>query len=178
MIPTDIIEKARQIKLLAMDVDGVLTNGEIIYTDAKDEVKVFNVKDGHGLAMLVYIGFEVAIITGRSSVINQRRADELGIRHLFQGIKNKLPVLEALADQLGISLLHIAYIGDDTPDIPILKQVGLAVCPADAVEEVKRVCHYTTQASGGRGAVREITDLLMRSQNLLTDEGVMLRTPT
>lgn len=157
-----VAHKAQSIKLFAMDVDGVLTNGEIIYTDNGRELKIFNVKDGHGLAMLIHSGVDAALITGRNSPITQHRADELGIKYVFQGIKNKLPVLESLAAQLGLALTEVLYMGDDTPDIPVLKAVGLAVCPIDAVEEVKRVCHYTTQAPGGRGAVREITDLLMR----------------
>jgi 3-deoxy-D-manno-octulosonate 8-phosphate phosphatase (KDO 8-P phosphatase) len=166
-VPADIYEKAQHIRLLAMDVDGVLTNGEVIYTDNGGEMKIFNVKDGHGISMLLNSGVEVALITGRSSPITQRRADELKIPHVFQGVKNKLPVLESLLKQLGLELSQVAYVGDDTPDIPVMKVVGLAVCPVDAVAEVKRVSHYTTQAPGGCGAVREVTDLLMRSRLIL-----------
>ncbi len=161
------IEKAQKIKLLAMDVDGVLTNGDIIYTDAGQEIKVFNAKDGHGIAMWVRSGFEAAIITGRQSSINQRRADELGIRYVFQGAKTKLPVLESLVEQLGLELSEVAYIGDDMPDIPVMENVGFSVCPSDAVDEVKGICHYTTNAPGGCGAVRELTDLLLTAQGQL-----------
>ena len=166
-VTPDIFQKAQQVKLLAMDVDGVLTQGEVIYLedgDAVREVKTFNVKDGHGLAMLVHAGFQVALITGRNSVITRHRASELGIQHVFQGVKTKLPVLEKLLGELNLDLSQVLYMGDDTPDIPILRAVGFAVCPSDAVDEVKRVCHYTTKAPGGRGAVREMTDLLMRVQ--------------
>ncbi len=162
-IPENVLQRAQNIKLFAMDVDGVMTNGEIIYSDDGREFKIFNVKDGHGIAMLLRAtAIDVAIITGRQSTITERRAQELGIRYLYQHVKNKLPVLETLADQLNLSLSEIAYMGDDTPDIPILESVGLAVCPSDAVDDVKRICHYTTESLGGRGAVREITDLLLQ----------------
>lgn len=163
---TDINEKAQSIQLFAMDVDGVLTAGEVIYTEDGREIKVFNVKDGHGIALLLNSGVEVALITGRCSPITQQRANELGIRYVFQGIKSKLPVLEGLMAELGLEFSQVAYMGDDTPDIPIMQAVSLAFCPADALDEVKRVSHYTTQAPGGRGAVREVTDLLMRSRLL------------
>lgn len=162
--PSDVVIKAHAIKLLAMDVDGVMTNGDVIYTDAGHEIKVFNVKDGHGIAMYRRHGGQVALITGRNSTITQRRAEELGIPYVFQGVKTKLPVLRELITTLGLQLGEVAYIGDDTPDIPILEAVGLAACPADAVEKVKRVCHYTTQAPGGRGAVREVIDILLGAQ--------------
>lgn len=154
-------QKFEAIKLFVMDVDGVLTNGDIIYTDAGNEIKIFNVKDGHGLAMLAHSGYELAIITGRNSPVNQRRADEIGIAHVFQGVKTKLPVLEDLCKSLDVSLAETAYMGDDTPDMTILNTVGLALCPSDAVDEVKRICHYTTQAPGGKGAVREVADILL-----------------
>lgn len=172
-ISQDILEKASHIRLLAMDIDGVLTNGEIIYTDDGREIKVFNVKDGHGIALAIHAGFQVALITGRTSPINQRRAEELKISYLFQGVKNKRPVLEGLLEKLGIGMSEVLYVGDDTPDIPVLEAVGLAMCPADAVDEVKRVCHYTTKAAGGRGAIREVTDLLllarMRRESILAE---------
>jgi 3-deoxy-D-manno-octulosonate 8-phosphate phosphatase (KDO 8-P phosphatase) len=164
-ISDTVLEEARAIRLLAMDIDGVLTNGEIIYTEDGQETKIFNVKDGHGIAMLVHVGFQVALITGRNSPINQRRVDELKIQHLYQGVKTKLPVLEKLLGELGFGLSEVLYMGDDTPDIPVLEAVGLAICPADAVDDVKRVCHYTTKASGGRGAVREVADLLLMVQH-------------
>ncbi len=163
-IPENIVEKAKKIKLLALDVDGVLTRGDVIYTSSGEEIKIFNVKDGHGLSMLRASGFYIALITGRNSEITQRRADELGIQYVFQNIKRKLPIIQTLAEELSLTLSEILYMGDDTPDIPVLEVVGLSVCPKDAVEEVKRVCHYTTQSAGGSGAVREMTDLLMSVQ--------------
>jgi YrbI family 3-deoxy-D-manno-octulosonate 8-phosphate phosphatase len=160
----EILERARQIKLLAMDVDGVLTRGDIIYTESGEELKIFNVKDGHGISVIRAAGFEAALITGRNSPITLRRAEELKIRYVYQGVKRKLPVLEELARTLDLSFEEIVYVGDDTPDIPVLEVVGLAMCPSDAVEEVKRVCHYTTKSPGGGGAVREVTDLLMQAK--------------
>jgi 3-deoxy-D-manno-octulosonate 8-phosphate phosphatase (KDO 8-P phosphatase) len=160
----EILERARNIKLLAMDVDGVLTRGEVIYTESGEEIKIFNVKDGHGISVIRAAGIEVALITGRNSNITLRRAEELKIGYVYQGVKRKLPVLEELAITLGLSFEEIVYVGDDTPDIPVLEVVGLAMCPSDAVEEVKRVCHYTTKAPGGRGAIREVTDLLMQAK--------------
>lgn len=164
-VTDELIVQASKIRLFAMDVDGVLTNGDIIYTENGQELKVFNAKDGHGIATLRHFGVQIALITGRKSVITQHRADELGIQHVFQGIKTKLPVLEALVNDLGITLPEVLYMGDDTPDIPVLKEVGLAACPLDAMDEVKRVCHYTTKAPGGRGAVREMTDLVLMAQS-------------
>jgi 3-deoxy-D-manno-octulosonate 8-phosphate phosphatase (KDO 8-P phosphatase) len=169
MIPPEIFKRATAIKLFASDVDGVLTNGEILYADDGREMKMFNVKDGHGLSLLIHAGFDVALITGRVSVITQRRAEELKIPYLYQGIRNKLPVLEELVSELGITLEEVSYIGDDTPDIPILEVVGLSACPQDAVEAVKGICHYTAKSHGGRGAVRELIDIILaaRQSNLV-----------
>lgn len=162
--PADMIEKTQAIKLFAMDVDGVLTNGDIIYSDNGSETKIFNVKDGHGLSLLRHHGIVIALITGRNSSITQRRAEELQIPYVFQGVKSKLPVLQQLVNDLDLTLSEVLYMGDDTPDIPVLEAVGLAACPADAVEEVKHVCHYTTKASGGHGAVREMANLILNTR--------------
>jgi len=165
---SQLLAKASGIKLLAMDVDGVLTTGEIVYAtrggDAVEEIKVFNAKDGLGLSQVIHAGIETAIITGRQSAINVHRVQELGIHHLFQGVKQKLPVLEALLAERGWTLAQGAYIGDDLPDLPVLEAVGLPCCPADAVAEVQAVCTLVTQQPGGRGAVRELTDLLLRAR--------------
>ncbi len=157
----EFVTRVRQIKLFAMDVDGVLTNGQIIYSEKAGETKVFNAKDGHGIAMLVKTGFPVAWITARTSSITERRANELGVPYLFQGAKTKLPVLESLLKQHGLSLSETAYMGDDLPDLPVLKAVGLAICPSDAVKAVQSVCHYVTSHPGGSGAVREWIDLAL-----------------
>jgi 3-deoxy-D-manno-octulosonate 8-phosphate phosphatase (KDO 8-P phosphatase) len=172
----DFYQQLCTIKLLALDVDGVLTNGEIIYTDDGRELKIFNVKDGHGISMLRASGMEVALITGRNSIITERRAEELKIRYVFQGIKKKLVILEQLMEELGLKYSEVAYMGDDTPDIPVLNIAGFAACPADAIDEVKRICHYTTKAAGGRGAVREVCDMLLASKQLSSQEQAVIDT--
>jgi 3-deoxy-D-manno-octulosonate 8-phosphate phosphatase (KDO 8-P phosphatase) len=167
MIPLVVIQKIPDIRLIALDVDGVLTRGDIMYTQDGGEIKVFNVKDGHGLSVLRHQGFQVALVTGRQSPITQRRADELGITHVFQGVRQKLPVLQSLVDALGISLDAVLYMGDDTPDIPVMEAVGLAICPSDAVTAVRNISHYVTPQPGGCGAVRQVVDLLLAHHPVL-----------
>jgi 3-deoxy-D-manno-octulosonate 8-phosphate phosphatase (KDO 8-P phosphatase) len=159
--PPELVARARQIRLLGMDVDGVLTPSDILYLSNGEEMKCFNVKDGHGLWMLTQANLKTAIITGRQSPITQRRAEELSITYLFQGIKQKRPILQQVVDELGLSLDQVAYIGDDLPDLPVLEGVGLSCCPADAVPQVKLACQFITQQPGGQGAVRELCDLLL-----------------
>ena len=148
----------QKVKLLALDVDGVLTDGSISYTNAGQEIKTFNAKDGQGIVMLTKLDIKVAIITSRTSSIVQRRATDLGIQYVFQGAKDKLEKLEYLKSTLGLSYDEIAYMGDDIPDIPALNLVGIKACPNDAVEEVKRICNFKSTKNGGRGAVRELAD--------------------
>ena len=155
-------ERLQKIELLLLDVDGVLTDGRIIYDDRGGETKAFDVKDGHGLKLLQRAGIRVGIITGRQSAVVDRRAAELGIELVYQGAKDKLaPFLEIL-QQTGLAAEQVAYVGDDFPDLPVLKRVGFAATVADAIAEVKPHVHYITRAIGGRGAVREICDLLLR----------------
>jgi 3-deoxy-D-manno-octulosonate 8-phosphate phosphatase (KDO 8-P phosphatase) len=149
------------IRLLALDVDGVLTPGEIIYLSTGEELKIYNAKDGHGLVMLNRAGIATALITARTSPANTRRAEDLHIPHVFQGVKNKLPVLQQLASDLGLTLDQVAYMGDDLPDKAILEVVGLPCCPADAVPQIRDVCQFISQFPGGRGAVRELCDLIL-----------------
>ena len=156
--------KAATIRLVVMDVDGVLTDGKITYTSDGQELKSFNVKDGLGISLGIRAGLQFAIITARRSPMVERRAEELGIQHVRQLSKTKLPVLESLMTELSLSPEHLVYIGDDLPDIPPMQAVGLACCPADAVREVKDVAHYMAQARGGDGAVREILDLLLQAR--------------
>lgn len=173
---SDLLAKAKAIRLIAMDVDGVLTNGDIIYTQDDIELKVFNAKDGHGLAMLNAAGFELAWITGRKSAIVERRAKELGVKYVFQGARQKWPILEQVMAHLKLTPEQVFYMGDDTPDIGCLEKVGLAACPADAVEQVKAVCHVITQAGGGKGAIREMADLILSAQGLsLPEAGWVVR---
>lgn len=160
----NIQEKFQNIKLVAFDVDGVLTDGSIIYTDNGEEIKSFNAKDGQGIALLSKNGFISAIITARQSSIVERRAQDLHITEVFQGSKNKFESLKILMEKHKVNLSEIAYVGDDLPDLCVLEKVGLAFCPNDAVEEVKQVCHFISSKDGGCGAVREITDLLIKTK--------------
>ncbi len=160
-----LLAKAREINLVVFDVDGVLTPGTIIYSSSGEEIKTFNVKDGIGIKLLAEKGFETSIITGRSSLIVERRCKELGVKHVFQGVKDKLPVLENLCGSLNIGLKSVAYMGDDLPDFSILKQVGLAVCPKDAIVEICEICDLVTTREGGKGAARELCDLLLMARN-------------
>ncbi|MGB9807169.1 MAG: KdsC family phosphatase [Thermosulfidibacteraceae bacterium] len=154
-----------KISLLILDVDGVLTGGEILVDDDGKEVKCFNVRDGHGIVMLHRVGVKTAIITGRISKAVDVRAKELGIEIVYQGAHNKLKVYEEIKKKYGFKDEEIAYIGDDVVDIPILKRVGFAVAVSDAHPEVKKYVHYVTRAKGGRGAVREIADMIIRAKD-------------
>ncbi|OEU72798.1 MAG: phenylphosphate carboxylase subunit delta [Desulfuromonadales bacterium C00003093] len=156
-------EKLAKIKLLLLDVDGVLTDGRIIYDNQGNELKAFDVKDGHGLKLLQRAGIKVGIITGRKSDVVARRAAELGIEILYQQALSKLdPYREILADQ-GLSDEQVAYVGDDIVDLPILRRVGFSVTVADAVPDLLPLVDYVTVRSGGRGAVREVCDLLLQA---------------
>lgn len=155
-------EQLISIRLLLLDVDGVMTDGRIIYDDRGDETKAFDVKDGHGIKLIQRAGIRVGIITGRQSAVVQRRAEELGIDLVYQGVKDKLVPLREIQQKTGLLLEEIAYVGDDVIDLPVLRRVGFAATVADAVEDVKPHVHYVTQAGGGRGAVREICDLLLK----------------
>jgi 3-deoxy-D-manno-octulosonate 8-phosphate phosphatase (KDO 8-P phosphatase) len=157
----------KNIQLLATDVDGVLTRGEITYTASGEEIKSFDVKDGHGIAMWTKLHSKpCAIITARTSAVVEKRGQELGIQYILQGRKQKLDALNTLCNELNIPLEAVCYIGDDTPDLGVLKSVGFSVCPSDAVDEIKTVVNYVTQKKGGRGAVRELLDMIFEAQGL------------
>lgn len=155
-------ERVEKIRLLLLDVDGVMTDGRIIYDDRGGETKAFDVKDGHGLKLLQRAGIRVGIITGRQSAVVDRRAAELGIDLVYQGAKDKLVPFAEILEKTGLHDEEVAYVGDDYPDLPILRRVGFAVTVADAVEDLKAHVHYVTRQGGGRGAVREICDLLLK----------------
>ena len=150
-----------QIKLLALDVDGILTDGGLYYTESGEVCKKFNVKDGKGIKLLMQSGVEVAIISANDSAATLHRARKLGIVNCFTGVESKLEVLKTLCDRLNISLSQVAYMGDDLNDLPVLKAVGLPLTAADAIPENKAVAVYVTQLSGGQGAVREVCNLLL-----------------
>lgn len=158
---------ASQIQLVIMDVDGVLTDGKISYTSAGDEIKSFNVKDGLGISLGVRNGLSFGIITARESVMVTRRAEELGIQHLIQKTRTKLPALEKLVSELGLSMAQVAYLGDDLPDLPCMEVVGFSACPADAAREVLAMANFKSRYNGGSGAVREILEFILDSRKTL-----------
>ncbi len=149
------------VKLIVLDVDGVLTDGTITYDSEGREYKSFNVKDGYGIVRAIRLGVEVAVITGRHSSIVEKRCHELGIKLLFQGVEDKLAVFRKLVEDMGLETEETAAMGDDLPDIPVLKAAGVSAAPADAVEEVKRTVKFISSKPGGRGAVREFIDYLL-----------------
>jgi 3-deoxy-D-manno-octulosonate 8-phosphate phosphatase (KDO 8-P phosphatase) len=151
-----------RIRLLLLDVDGVMTDGRIIYDSRGGEAKAFDVKDGHGLKLVQRAGIQVGIITGRQSAVVERRAAELGIELVYQGAKEKLPPFREILQRLALTPEEVAYAGDDIVDLPIMRRVGFPVTVADAVDEVKAAAHMVTRRAGGRGAVREICDHLLR----------------
>ena len=151
-----------KIRLLLLDVDGIMTDGRIHYDERGGEIKSFDVKDGHGLKLLQRAGFQVGIITGRCSSIVKRRADELGIEILYQGAKDKIIPYEEILREGGFKDDQVAYMGDDLVDLPILLRVGFSATVADAVAEVKDRVHYVASRPGGRGAVREVCEVLLK----------------
>ncbi|MDN3379460.1 MULTISPECIES: 3-deoxy-manno-octulosonate-8-phosphatase KdsC [unclassified Pseudoalteromonas] len=164
--------RAKKVKLLICDIDGVFSDGRIYLGNQGEELKAFNTKDGFGIKALINGGFEVAVITGRHSQIVQQRMTSLTVQHIYQGQENKLQAYQELKDKLNVTDEQIAYIGDDGPDLPVMEQVGFAVAVNDAHPLIKRVSHYTTMLPGGFGAVRELTDLLMlENKKSLTSEG-------
>jgi 3-deoxy-D-manno-octulosonate 8-phosphate phosphatase (KDO 8-P phosphatase) len=159
-----VLERARRIRLLALDVDGVLTDGRLYLSPAGEELKVFHVRDGSGLVAVQRAGIVVAIISGRDSAAVSRRAAELGIRHVRQGVVDKGAELDRLLGELGVEPGETACVGDDTPDLPMLRRAGLAVGVADAHPALLEAAHWITRAAGGRGAVREVCDLLLNAR--------------
>ncbi len=151
-----------KIKLVAFDVDGVMTDGSITYDENGVEYKTFNAKDGHGIVSLNKAGIITAIITGRENGTVEHRAENLKIKELFQGSKNKIADLEKIMQKYGITFEEVAYMGDDIPDICILEKVALKGCPADAVDEVKEIANFVSSKNGGRGAVREFCDYILK----------------
>jgi 3-deoxy-D-manno-octulosonate 8-phosphate phosphatase (KDO 8-P phosphatase) len=161
--------RASRIKLLLMDCDGVLTDGHLWLTDNGDEQKSFNTKDGLGLALLHRAGLRSGVISGRKSMAVERRAQELGIEYLRQGDEQKVAAFEEVLQLAGVNEDEVAFIGDDLSDIPLMKRSELAVAVADAVEEAQALAHYVTRAEGGRGAVREVVEIILKSQGRWND---------
>jgi 3-deoxy-D-manno-octulosonate 8-phosphate phosphatase (KDO 8-P phosphatase) len=157
-------DRCRKIEMLVMDVDGVLTDGSIIYSDQGAELKAFHVRDGSGLKIWLTCGKRASLLTGRASPIVARRAAELGLTSVVQGAHDKLPAFSELVAEQKLSMEQVAYVGDDVPDLPVLRCCGLAVAVADACQEARDLAHYRTQLPGGRGAVRETIELVLRAQ--------------
>jgi len=152
----------QHISILALDVDGVLTDGTILVGGGGTDYKCFNSLDGHGIRLWRRAGMEVALVTGRASEPVSWRAKELGIQHVFQDCYDKLPVIKNLLETLGLTPAQLAYVGDDVPDLPVLKYAGFAVAVANAVDEVKQSADYVTNRPGGKGAVREVIEYILR----------------
>jgi len=162
----EVQNRAAKITTLVIDVDGVLTDGRIVYADYGDELKFFDVQDGAGLVFWNRVGLKSALITSRTSRLLKRRAKELRVDFLSQGQLLKLPVYEALLRRFRVSAEQVCAVGDDLMELPILSRVGLAVAVANAVPEIKLACHYVTQRPGGKGAVREVIELILKAKGL------------
>jgi 3-deoxy-D-manno-octulosonate 8-phosphate phosphatase (KDO 8-P phosphatase) len=157
--------KIEAVRLLMLDVDGVLTDGKIIINDQGFESKHFDVRDGHGLKLLMRYGVGVALVTGRRSSVVEHRAKDLGIEEVYQGIWNKVETFEEILRKMNLHPEQTAFVGDDIVDIPIMRRVGFAVAVRDAAEDTRRVAHYVTKRRGGRGAVREVCELILKVQD-------------
>ena len=165
-------DKLKRIQLLLLDVDGVLTDGSIIFNDDGSELKLFNVKDGLGLKLAIEAGIAVGIVTGRKSEALRHRCRDLGIQHLFDAVEDKAQLLSRIVDRTGVAPQNTAFMGDDLPDLGLMRHVGLSIAVADAHELVRERSDWITTASGGYGAVREVCEALLKAKGIwdrLTD---------
>lgn len=162
--PADALARARRVTMVVCDVDGVLTDGRLYIGAQGEAMKAFDVRDGHGIKLLREAGIEVAILTARSSDIVARRAAELGLSQVLQGQSDKAAGFARLQADTGIAAEHCAYIGDDWPDLPCLAQAGLAATVADGCDEARAIAHWIAPAAGGRGAVRQLAEFILRAQ--------------
>jgi 3-deoxy-D-manno-octulosonate 8-phosphate phosphatase (KDO 8-P phosphatase) len=162
----DMYDKLKNIRLLLLDVDGVMTDGGIIYDASGLETKRFNVKDGHGIKMLQRYEVEVGIITGRTSIVVDNRARELGISLVYQGALKKLDRYEEVKQITGLADNQIAYMGDDVIDVPVLRRAGFSAAPLDGLSEVRAIVDYVTSSAGGCGAVREVCDHILKARGV------------
>ncbi len=161
-----ITDKLKNIKLLLLDVDGVLTDGSIIYDDQGKEIKAFNVKDGLGIRLLMDAGINVGIVTGRSSKALKYRCENLNISYIFDGVGDKSTILDSILTRSGVQPEQIAFIGDDLPDLPLMRKVGLPVAVADAHDKVISISDIVTESKGGNGAVREVCETILKAQGI------------
>lgn len=162
---TTLEQRAQSIQLLISDVDGVLTDGCLYYLDDGSQMKAFNVQDGMGLKLLMHAGIEVAVITASTTALIDKRMQSLGIKHYYKGQISKLAAFHEISARLNIKAENIAYIGDDVPDLPVMRQVGLSIAVANAVPHVREHADMVTQLPGGQGAVREACEFIMAAQN-------------
>jgi 3-deoxy-D-manno-octulosonate 8-phosphate phosphatase (KDO 8-P phosphatase) len=172
-IPPALKKRAAQIKILLMDVDGTMTDGSVTLLSQPDgsalEIKTFDAHDGQGLTLAVSAGLRTGCITGRESPALLRRANEMKMEFIYMKQPLKMPAYEDIVRKAGVTDSAVAYVGDDLPDIPLLRRVGLAVAVGDAVPEVKKAAHYTTKAFSGRGAIREAVELILKSKGIWED---------
>ena len=165
MKPEDIAKLSKHIKLIVLDVDGVMTDGRIILDNHGNELKAFYVRDGHGIKLAIRAGIIMAIITGRHSGVVEKRAVELGIKDVYQGVKEKLPAYLELLSKYNLKDEEVAFMGDDVVDIPLMRRVGLAAAPGDADELTKEKADFVSIKRGGRGAVRDFIELILKASN-------------
>ena len=163
-IPAKIRRKAQRIKLLLLDVDGVLSDGRIVVDNEGEEMKYFDARDGHGIRLLARAGIEVGLLTGRYSRVVSHRARDLGIRMVYQKVFNKVDVYQKIKRRKRLTDQEVAYVGDDIVDLPVLRRVGLSIAVRDAWEGLKNKVDYVTERKGGRGAVREVVEMLLHAQ--------------
>ena len=164
VLTKELHNKIKAVRCLILDVDGVLTDGGIVFDDEGRQIKRFDVRDGHGLKMLMRYGIEVALLTGRTSQVVLHRALDLGIEDVYQGAKNKLDVYNEILRKKNILPSVTAFVGDDVVDVPVLRRVGFSATVADAADAVKKVVDYITERNGGRGAVREICEIILQAK--------------
>jgi 3-deoxy-D-manno-octulosonate 8-phosphate phosphatase (KDO 8-P phosphatase) len=165
----DLDQRAAKIRLLCTDIDGVLTTGALLYGLEPGHSKAFHVRDGAAIKWLQRAGIPVAFISGLGSLATEHRARELGIEDCFVGHLDKKPVLDQLCDKYGLAYDQVAHLGDDLPDLPLLRRVGLACCPADAVVEVKAACHWQVEMPGGLGLLRAVAERILKAQGRWTE---------
>jgi len=163
---SDAAAKLKKVKILLLDVDGVMTDGKIIYSDNGSEIKAFCVKDGLGIRLLMNAGIKIGVVTGRSSEALHHRCKNLHIEYIFDGVLNKAFILDRVVEMTGIQASEIAYMGDDLPDIPIMKNSGIPIAVADAHESVVETACIVTSAKGGNGAIREVCEAILKTQGL------------
>ena len=163
-LSASLIKKIKAVKLFILDVDGVMTDGSIIYDDDGKEIKIFDVKDGHGIKLLMRAGIDVAIITARESQVVLHRAKNLGIDMVYQKAMDKVEAFNEILQKKQLSEKEVAYVGDELVDIPLLRKVGFAAAVKDAVEDLKMYVDFITEKNGGQGAVREICELILKTQ--------------